>query len=402
MRIDRCWIMLGVIFLARISMGFQFQSVASMAPFLVADLHLSYTQIGWLIGVFSLPGAVIALPGGLLGQRVGPRHLAVLSLVVMIAGAVTTAVSGGFLVACLGRVASGAGMIVLGIAFAQMVADWFAGKELATAMGVMLTAWPTGIALALISLGAVAGVASWRLGMHVTALVTVAALLLMVALYRDPPGARHAPAGGATPARLSRHEAALAVAGGLAWGALNAALLVFVAFAPAALTAGGASITAAGFLVSLGLWATLPSVPIGGYLADRLGHPDLIIGVGCAATALLTAAVVVLPGPGLWAFLAGVAIGGAPGAIMSLLPKAIAPARLASAFGLFYSVYYLGVAVAQPLAGLLRDRSALPAAPVFFAAALMLLTPLWVAVFRELERRRPSPAASVSRGRPRR
>ena len=36
------WLALAVIFVARLSFGFQFQSVASVAPLLVDDLRLSY------------------------------------------------------------------------------------------------------------------------------------------------------------------------------------------------------------------------------------------------------------------------------------------------------------------------------------------------------------------------
>jgi len=59
------WLILAVMFLARAAMGFQFQSVASVAPFLIHSLRLNYAEIGTLIGLFSLPGAVVSLPAGL-------------------------------------------------------------------------------------------------------------------------------------------------------------------------------------------------------------------------------------------------------------------------------------------------------------------------------------------------
>lgn len=39
-------------------MGFQFQSVASISTFLVADLGINYTEIGTLVGLYLLPGVV--------------------------------------------------------------------------------------------------------------------------------------------------------------------------------------------------------------------------------------------------------------------------------------------------------------------------------------------------------
>ena len=34
------WIILGMLFLVRISMGFQFQSIASVSPFLIEDMGI--------------------------------------------------------------------------------------------------------------------------------------------------------------------------------------------------------------------------------------------------------------------------------------------------------------------------------------------------------------------------
>src|SRR5262245_49460197 len=150
------WLILVVVFLVRITMGFQFQSVASVAPFIVEELRLSYAQLGWLIGLFSLPGVLAAVPGGILGQRFGERRVAVLGLALMATGGLVTAWGSGLLVASVGRTVSGVGAIVLNLALSKIVADWFTGKEIATAMGVMLTAWPAGMALGLISIGVVA------------------------------------------------------------------------------------------------------------------------------------------------------------------------------------------------------------------------------------------------------
>jgi cyanate permease len=54
------WSMLALIVIARVSMGLQFQSIAPVAPLLIADFALSYSQLGLLIGLYLLPGGVIA------------------------------------------------------------------------------------------------------------------------------------------------------------------------------------------------------------------------------------------------------------------------------------------------------------------------------------------------------
>ena len=118
------WAMLGVIFLTRLSMGIQFQSIASVAPLLISDLHIGYGQVGWFMGLLMLPGAAIAYPGGMLGRRFGERRLVLLGLALMTVGGLATALSAGFALAAAGRVASGTGGVLLNVMLTKMVADW--------------------------------------------------------------------------------------------------------------------------------------------------------------------------------------------------------------------------------------------------------------------------------------
>src|SRR5438270_9007242 len=54
------WLILAVLFLARTAMGFQFQAVAALSSFVVADLEIDYARLGLLIGLYLLPGVAIA------------------------------------------------------------------------------------------------------------------------------------------------------------------------------------------------------------------------------------------------------------------------------------------------------------------------------------------------------
>jgi MFS family permease len=372
MAVPNRWVMLVVVFVARLSLGFQFQSIASVGPLLIDDLHFTYVQLGWLIGLFSLPGVVLALPGGLLGQRLGERRVAVAGLAVMALGAAITGGSSTFVMAAIGRTLSGAGFVLANTVFAKMVADWFAGKELATAMAVMLTAWPVGIALGLVSLGAVASAFSWRIAVDAGAAVALLGLVFVLALYRRPPRAETATAPVA--AAIRPREVRLSVVGGLAWGALNGSLLVFVAFAPGALIANGASVAQAGAVISLTLWVGIVSIPIGGQVVDRVGHADYIIVFGAIVTALCIGALPGFGAPAFWCVMIALAIAPSPGAIMALLPRTVHADSVATAFGIFYSVYYAVVALAQPAAGFVRDRTGDAASPIVFAAIFMGLT----------------------------
>jgi MFS family permease len=282
---------------------------------------------------------------------------------------------------------SGIGGILLNLLLAKMVADWFRDREIATAMSVMLSAWPFGLALALLTLGSVAASASWRDSVFATVAAAALSLALLAWLYRDPPDLPSAADGARLNLSLPLRAWGLACTAGLGWSLLNAGFIDLVSFAPAFLIAGGTSVAWAGVLVSLTLWVSIVAVPLGGWIADRIGHSNLVIVFGCLGAAAPMALLPLLPGAALWLILSGLLMSGAPGVFMALLPKAVDPERLASSLGVFYTVYYLGMAMAQPLAGVTRDLTGSPAMPLYVAAALMAATVLTLWPFRWLERR---------------
>jgi MFS family permease len=89
--------------------------------------------------------------------------------------------------------------------------------------------------------------------------------------------------------------------------------------------------------------------------------------------------------PAAWMVVTGILLGLPPSIMMALLPRAVRTEHLATALGVFYVLFYLGMAVSQTLAGLLRDLTGDPAMPLLFAAALMVLTVPAVALFWRIE-----------------
>jgi len=383
------WFMLALIFVARVSLGLQFQSIAPVASFLVADLALSYSQLGLLIGLYLLPGTVIALPGGMLGQRFGNRRVALWALGFMVGGGLATAASHSFWLACAGRIVSGAGGVLLTLVLAKMTAEWFMGKEISTAMGLMLIGWPLGIGLGVAFFGAVAAAFSWRSVQYLALASTAVAFLLLAFLYRDPPGVSRSDGPLWFWPTLPARDWALALTSGAVWMLFNAGFIVLVGFGPDVLVSRGASLAKAGFLVSVAVWVSIVSVPLGGMLTDRMGRPYFAIALGCLVTALAVLAVPILPNAVMWLLVGGLMAGLAPGAILALVPSSVKSEHLAAALGLFYATNYLGMAAMQPVAGLFRDLTGSPAAPIFFAAVMMALTVVALGAFRWIDRRMP-------------
>ena len=392
------WLILAVLFFARTSMGFQFQSIASLSPFLVRDLAIDYAQLGMLIGVFMLPGVAIALPGGVLGKRFGDKRIALWGLALMVVGGLVVGMSQAYETAVAGRIVSGIGAVLLNVLLAKMVADWFAGAGLVTAMALLLSSWPLGIGLALLTQGALAAAYSWPVALYATAAQCGIALVLIAAVYSGPP-APGAPEATAAVGRsvlfgLSTREFGLASLAGIVWTLYNVGYIIVVSFVPPLLVARGLSAAEAGAATSLASWTLIASVPLGGFLIERSGRPTAIVAVCLVAMGI---AILALPfassSPLVVIALIGLIAGPPAGAIMALPAEVLEVDNRGPGMGVFFTSYYAGMALLPPVAGLSRDLTGDPGAPLVFGSLLLFATAATLGLFRALQNRLP-PARS--------
>ncbi|MCZ6558764.1 MAG: MFS transporter [SAR324 cluster bacterium] len=378
------WAALAVLVFTRIWMGFQFQSIPPIAPLRVEELGINHTQIGLLIGLYMVPGIFLALPGAFLGARIGDKQVVMIGLALMGLGGLVLVWGDNFWLACLGRVLSGTGAVTLNVQMMKMVTDWFAGKELATAMGILLITWPVGIALALATLGQVASLFSWQVASLLTVEISALALLAVLAFYRSPPNAAGAESGG-SPYAIGRREFVLSSSAGWVWMIYNVGFIIVISFTPAFLMELGRSIGEAGFVSSLIMWVMVAAIPLAGLLADRLGGTRLLIIVGCLGTALGVGYLTQSAAP-VWLVVAiGMMMGLPAGPIMTLPGEVLAPERRGVGLGIYFTWYYIGMAVFPPVAGAIQDATGGAGTSLLFAAALMAFTILMLGLFQAVK-----------------
>ena len=382
------WVVLALLFFARASMAMQFQSIPTISTLLVEELGFNFTQIGILIGLWMLPGVFIALPGGLLGQRFGDKIVVIAGLSLQVTGALIFANANAFQMAFTGRLICGVGAVAFNVQLTKIVNDWFAEKEISTSMGILMTAWPFGIALALFTLGHVATIWDWRTAIYLTTGYSFLSLLLVVLLFHDQP--MTIPKEPALRRHLwviSRRELIIIIFGGLVWALPNAGFIILMGFMPAFFVSSGMEMAKAGMFVSLISWITIGSIPLGGWFTDRTGQINAFIIGGVLLNALFIFLVPlgfsVLP----CVLLLGMTIGGWPGAVMALPNQVLSPQSRSTGFGVFYLVFYGIVAALVPVAGWLRDFTGEETASLQFGGVLMILTVVALIVFRILQRR---------------
>ncbi len=378
---DRRWLMLGVLFAARTVMACQFQTVGSSAPFLAGSFAIDFTQLGTLIGLYMLPGVFVALPGGVMAQSFGAKRIVITGLLLMAAGGAMMGGSPSHVTLFAGRLISGAGAVLINVMMVKMVADWFARREIVTAMAVLIASWPLGLGLALVLFPPLAAVTSWRVVMHAAALLALGSMVAVGLIYRDPPDVAAAPGAGLRLDLTGREWLAVLIAGSV-WTSYNVAYIVLVSFLPEFFTGHGYSLAQAGWIVSLLGWFLIPSVPLAGWLAERFERPNLFLVGGFVVSGLAAAALPFVPAP-IYVFgILALAVGAPGGLIMAMPAQVLRAERRAGGMGVYFTWYYVGMATMPGLAGFARDVTASAAAPPLFAAAMMALALAGLIAFR--------------------
>jgi MFS family permease len=378
------WWILGLLFACRTGLGLQFQALGSVSDSLVAALGFSYAQVGTLIGLFMLPGLLLALPAGYMGRWASDRALVASALLCMAAGGILAALAQGFGQLALGRLACGAGFVISTIYLTKMTADWFSGKELATAMGLLVMSWPLGIALGQVGQVWIDLHFGWPSVFLVASLYCALGSVALFLLYRPP---AEAPPVQAVAIGLPRRELLLTLLAATTWGLYNAGYIVYLSFAPRVLVAGGYGAAEAAAVISLASWAMIFSGALGGRIADRSGRGEQLFYL-CSAVGI--AALLLMQFTGLavgLSLLYGLAGGAPAGVIMALTGEAMAPQRRAFGMGVFFSLYFVLMTLGPPLAGWLFDLSGDPFRPILFAVLLFVGAALSFRLFRVLQRR---------------
>ena len=366
-------------------MGFQFQSVATLSYSLVAQFGVTYTQLGLLISCYLLPGIVVAYPGGTLGKRFGDKQIAILGLTLMVVGGLLDGTSMNYATFFGGRLIAGIGAVLLNVLLLKMATDWFVGREIGTALALLVTSWPVGIGIALIVLPWIAITFSVPSAFLSTAVAAAVILVLVAAIYRPPAMAATVPEGGSS-FRLSWREKGLVSLAGAVWALFNVGCIIVLSFTPSLLSTQGITAREAGVATSFASWTLISTMVLGGVLLDRIGYATALM---TTSFAVLGLSMMLLPSAPSFALIAfvGVVAGLPCGAMLVLPTEVLRPQSRAAGMGIFYTWYYLGMTLLTPAAGLARDLSGNPGAPLIFAGSLEITAIAVLGIFRMLQHR---------------
>ncbi len=362
------WRILGLLFLARIGLGFHFQTVASVGDDLTVIFGIDYVGIGLMIGLFMAPGFVLALPAGYWGRFVSDRIMVVFGLGALALGGAISSMASESWGLGTGRILAGIGFLFTTLYLTKMVADWFEGHEIATAMSIIVMSWPFGIAMGQIGHVWLAQHFGWQAPFQVASLYCLIAALGVFLFYQAPADLPRVQGG--SRATMTKKEWRLVLCAATAWGVFNAAYVIYLSFGPKILEGLGQSTIAAAGIISIGSWIMIISGAVCGQIVDRFGGRTIVLTVcmGAAITALLLLSV---PNAGFSASVLFGLVGMAPaGVIMALAGRAMRPDVRALGMGVFFTIYYAFMLITPPLAGALLEATGTAQAPIWLAIVL--------------------------------
>ena len=373
------------------SLGLARFGYSMLLPAMQAGLRLDNTQAGGLATANLVGYLVLALAGGALAARCGPRIVIAAGLAVVAAGMALTALADTFPAAAAWRALTGLGSGASNVPVMGLLAAWFARRRRGLAAGIGVT----GSSLALIVLGpgvpwmlTAHGPDGWRICWLVFAGATAGLAVLALLVLRDRPsamGLRPLGAGG-------DEEATMATTGGLAWGrvyrsaivwhvgliyvAFGFSYIIYLTFFTKRLIADeGYTPHAAGRLFMLMGWVSLLCGLIWGWVSDVIGRRGALALVYLIQAASF-GAFAAKSSPAAFtisAVLFGLTAWSIPAIMAAACGDLLGPRLAPAALGFITVFFGIGQAAGPSAAGALADATGSLSPAMLLAAGVSLL-----------------------------
>jgi MFS family permease len=277
-------ITLALLFLAGL-VNFLDRSSLSIANTTIrADMHLSATQMGWLLSAFSLAYGFAQLPLIGLLDRAGTRSVLGAGLLLWSTAQMLTGLVRGFPTFLVLRAILGAGEAPFYPAGIRSVREWFSARTRGRATAIMSSSQTIGLAIAPPALTFLMLRVGWRAMFASLGAVGIAAAILWIALHRarnkttfatqeipfdQPPASQP----GAWSSLLHQRTVWGMMLG---WGGVNYTVWLYIAWLPGYLNgARHLSLASSGWVAAIPFLAGAVGMLSSGAISDRLARAGL-------------------------------------------------------------------------------------------------------------------------------
>jgi CP family cyanate transporter-like MFS transporter len=349
------------------------------------EFHVTHEAVGILFSLPMIMLVALAIPGGLLADRIGSRKAVAIGAVVMALGSMLRGVATGFGSLFAFTVMYGVGYSIIYPNLPKLVSVWFPREKAGLATSVYATGITIGAALPLaVTLPLIFPLFHTVQGtFFVWGLPGALGAAVWLIVARDPPG----PINGSQPAgRVTAPHPSHSL-----WRNKNIwliALLLFLnnvhfytwsAWTPSLLMMKGATPQLAGLIASSRGWASLPAMFLMPWFSYKVGLRKPFMWGSALLLAVASWAALSLPVPWGWPLMAtvGITVGGTFSMILALPLEMLPKESVGAASGMVLSVGYIGGIAGPWLTGRILDSTgSLDAALVVLIATALI----WVVI----------------------
>ncbi len=283
------WVILAVVYFASVVAPFNQFKIPPIMPVLMQVFQIDLTQAGLLMSIIAMIGLVLALPTGIILQRLGPKVTLLIALAFMAAGASIGAFSSNFAALLGSRVVEGLGIGLMGVTAPATIAMWFPPERQGTPMGIWATWVPVGSVviynLSPIMASSFGWQSVWWVGTGFAIfLMVICGLLITRPPAHDQVNLKTQPMPDLRLVLANRSIWLLA----LEFACMNFAMVALGTYYPTFLSeVRGYPLGQAAFLSSLATLVVLFSAPAAGWISDRVGSRRLFFSLPFLAVAAL-------------------------------------------------------------------------------------------------------------------
>jgi CP family cyanate transporter-like MFS transporter len=377
------WHLLGSVWVLAFAMTAPMFCVPPMEHILKEELLLTHAQTSLLFSVPILMLVILAIPGGVIADRVSAKNAAGMGAIMIAVGALlrSTATSTPSLLTFTFIYGIGFGLTFPNLP--KLISAWCPREKAGIATGIFVTGTLTGVALTTATtIPLVFPITNTFQGVFlIWSIPPVAAAILWWTTVRESPPNRP-PAG---PTNTERTPLRQILTNKSLWLiavfmlAHNTFFFTWMGWAPSMMMLKGATPQLAGLIASAAAWVPIPTLLLIPRLAYKLGRRKPFIWTSALATTLLAWGTIYANLPLSWLVMALVGIAQSTRFVFVLaLPIEMRPAReVGVASGLILSVGFIGGLAGPWLAGHILDLTgSLDLSLLFLAGISAIMTVL--------------------------
>lgn len=384
-RLSMAWKMLLWLFIAQLMVSFVGRSLAPLAVLIGADLSLSNTQIGMLPAALFLGQSIVAIPSGMLVDRIGSKKQLLVTTIFLSVSFGLIPLSNQFYLLLIAVVLGGAAYGAMHPTTNRGILYWFPQRKRGTAMGIKQMGITVGSALAALILLPIAKDIGWRPVLLISC-VCLAVIGFFAALYYRDPGVPEEMKELQKPKESIRRELKeimrnkrLLIISISAMGLQGAQLCLTTYLVLFSYSILGFSLTLAGFLLVIAevggsfgriAWGTISDLFFAGERMRVMVIVTILTALSAFLFSILSAETPILLTI-LLTFIFGFCISGYNGVWMNIVTELVPKEKSGLATGITITISSWGVLFIPPLFGYIVDKSGSFSSGWFFLTILM-------------------------------